>query len=83
MQGRFSYLEHVEQGAKEKHAWPSIQLAYTRYTMKKSQIRSRSTWINLPVMIVSSSALFMRSIAFSLVGAHTISYKNFQKSGQE
>lgn len=30
----------------------------------------------LPVIIVSSSALLIRSIAFSLVGAHTISYNN-------
>lgn len=29
----------------------------------------------LPVIIVSSRALFIRSIAFSLVGAQTISYK--------
>ena len=29
--------------------------------------------VQLPVIIVSSRALFMRSTAFSLVGAHTIS----------
>jgi hypothetical protein len=35
------------------------------------------------VIIVSSSALFMRSIAFSLVGAHTISCKMFANSRYE
>jgi hypothetical protein len=31
------------------------------------------TTLMLPVITVSSRALFMRAIAFSLVGAHTIS----------
>jgi hypothetical protein len=34
----------------------------------------------LPVIIVSSRALFIRSIAFSLVGAQTISCNKFQIS---
>lgn len=36
-------------------------------------------YVNLPVITVSSRALFMRSIAFSLVGAHTISYNKIAK----
>jgi hypothetical protein len=35
---------------------------------------------HLPVIIVSSRALFIRSIAFSLVGAQTISCNMFQMS---
>jgi len=77
-----------EQGAKEKYLTSisflasSMQLTCTKYRYLQDY-RNNKIQIALPVIIVSSSALFMRSIAFSLVGAHTISCKRYAKSINE
>jgi hypothetical protein len=77
-----------EQGAKDKYFTSirflasGMQLTCTKYRYLKDYYNKKNQ-IALPVIIVSSSALFMRSIAFSLVGAHTISCKMFANSRYE
>lgn len=59
-----------------------MQSTYSKYIYLKDYHNNKNQTTS-PVIIVSSSALFIRSIAFSLVGAHTISCKMFAKSRHE